>query len=346
MSAKMKAVVIHEHGGIDKLSYEDRPRPLVRADEVLVEVKAAALNHLDLWVRQGLPAFKLDMPHILGSDAAGVVAETGALVPGVKAGDRVLLAPGYSNCRACSACLAGNDHLCRHYKVRGENTTGVYAQFVTATSDNVFPIPEGLDFEEAAAIPLVFLTAWSMLVEQARVRPGEEVLILAAGSGVGSAGIQIAKLFGARVIATASTGAKLAKAKELGADELINYQETDFRAEVKRLTGKRGVDIVFEHVGKATWDSSIRSLKNGGRLVTCGATSGYDPALDLRHVFFRGLKIFGNFMGRKAGLREALKFFPDRLKPVIDTTFPLRDAAKAHQRLMNRQQFGKVILKP
>ena len=341
----MNAVVIHEHGGIDKLCFEEMPVPNIAADEVLVEVKAAALNHLDLWVRGGLPAFKLKMPHILGSDAAGVVTAVGDVVNNVKVRDKVLLAPGWG-CGACHECLNGDDNLCRDYQILGETTQGTFAEYVKAPAENAFLIPEGLSFDEAAAIPLVFLTAWHMLVEQVKVQPGEAILILAAGSGVGSAAIQIARLFGARVIATASTDEKLQKAGELGADELINYADKDFLEEVKRLTNKRGVDIVFEHVGKSTWENSIKALKKGGRLVTCGATTGYDPTTDLRYVFFKALKIFGNFMGRKEGLKRALQFFPEKLKPVIDTSFPLQDAAKAQQRLMNREQFGKLILKP
>ena len=341
----MNAVVIHEHGGIDKLCFEEMPVPNIAADEVLVEVKAAALNHLDLWVRGGLPAFKLKMPHILGSDAAGVVTAVGDVVNNVKVRDKVLLAPGWG-CGACHECLNGDDNLCRDYQILGETTQGTFAEYVKAPAENAFLIPDGLSFEEAAAIPLVFLTAWHMLVQQVKVQPGEEILILAAGSGVGSAAIQIAKLFGARVIATASTDEKLQKAGELGADELINYADKDFLEEVKRLKNKRGVDIVLEHVGKSTWENSIKALKKGGRLVTCGATTGYDPTTDLRYVFSKALKIFGNFMGRKEGLKRALQFFPEKLKPVIDTSFPLQDAAKAHQRLMNREQFGKLILKP
>ena len=345
MKEMMNAVVIHEHGGIDKLCFEEMPVPNIAADEVLVEVKAAALNHLDLWVRGGLPAFKLKMPHILGSDAAGVVTAVGDVVNNVKVGDKVLLAPGWG-CGACHECLNGDDNLCRDYQILGETTQGTFAEYVKAPAVNAFLIPEGLSFDEAAAIPLVFLTAWHMLVQQVKVQPGEAILILAAGSGVGSAAIQIARLFGARVIATASTDEKLQKAGELGADELINYADKDFLEEVKRLTNKRGVDIVFEHVGKSTWENSIKALKKGGRLVTCGATTGYDPTTDLRYVFSKALKIFGNFMGRKEGLKRALHFFPEKLKPVIDTSFPLQDAAKAQQRLMNREQFGKLILKP
>jgi len=345
MKELMNAVLIHEHGGIDKLSYEKYPVPKIAADEVLVEVKAVGLNHLDLWVRQGLPALKVEMPHILGSDVAGIVVEVGHLIQNVKEGDHVLLAPAWG-CGTCRACLAGDDNYCRDYKILGESVQGAYAEYVKVLAQNAFPIPNGLSFDEAAAIPLAFLTAWHMLVDQAKVQPGEDVLVLAAGSGVGSAAIQIAKLFGARVIATASSDAKLRKAKQLGADETINYQEQDFLIEIKRLTNKKGVEIVVEHVGKSTWEKSIKSLAKGGRLVTCGATTGYDPITDLRHVFFKELKIFGNFMGRKQGLKHALQFFPEKLKPVLDMTFPLKEAAQAHQRLMNRQQFGKVILNP
>lgn len=345
MQETMKAVVIHGHGGVEQLRYENFPIPKIAANEVLVKVKAIALNHLDLWVRQGLPTLDIKMPHILGSDTAGIVAAVGGLVTHVKEGDEVLLAPGWG-CGCCQACLSGDDNLCRFYKVLGESTQGVYAEYVKVPAENAFLIPKGLTFEEAAAIPLVFLTAWHMLVDQAKVQPGEDVLILAAGSGVGSAAIQIAKLYGASVFVTASTEAKLKKAKELGADFLINYQEKDFPDEIKQLTNKRGVDIVFEHVGKATWEKSIKCLTKGGRLVTCGATTGYDATTDLRFVFFKELRIFGNFMGRKVGLQRALKFFPEKLKPVIDRSFPLKEAAQAHERLINREQFGKIILKP
>ena len=341
----MKAVVIHGHGGIEKLSFEERAVPEIAADEVLVQVKSVALNHLDLWVREGWSGLKLEMPHVLGSDAAGVVVEVGDVVKNVSVGNEILLAPGWG-CGFCNHCLAGNDNYCTHYKVLGENVQGAYAQYVKIPRQNAFPIPKGLGFDDAAAIPLVFLTAWHMLVDQARVQPGEDVLVLAAGSGVGSAAIQIAKLFGARVIATASTDAKLQKARELGADETVNYEAEDFLEQVKRFTNTKGVEVLVEHVGKSTWEKSIKALAKGGRLVTCGATSGYDPVIDLRHVFFRELKIFGNFMGRKEGLKQALKFFPNQLKPVVDTTFALQDAAKAHERLKNREQFGKVILNP
>jgi NADPH:quinone reductase-like Zn-dependent oxidoreductase len=339
----MQAVVIHKHGGVSQLSFEQVPLPKVGHNEVLVKLRAAAINHLDLWVREGWPGLRVAMPHILGSDGAGVVAEAGAGVEGHREGDEVLLAPGWSGC-GCRNCLAGDDNLCSKYRILGEQLPGTYAEFVRVPAENAFPIPKGLSFEEAAAIPLVFLTAWNMLVHQARVQPGEDVLILAAGSGVGSAGIQIAKLFGARVIATASSEEKLRKARQLGADDVINYQEEDLLDLVMSHTDRRGVDIVFEHVGKSTWNASIKSLRKGGRLVTCGATTGFDAVTDLRYVFFRGIRIIGNFMGRKAGLRDALEFFPDKLRPVIDRTFDLKNASKAHERMARREQFGKIVL--
>jgi len=340
----MKAVVIHTHGSPDVLSYEDFPTPRIKSNEVLIQVKSIALNHLDLWVRSGVTSKKLAMPHILGSDASGVVCEIGTDVEGLKIGDKVILAPGYSLCNKCKACLAGDDNLCADYHVLGESISGVYAEFVKIPANNVFQIPAGLSFEQAAAIPLVFLTAWNMLVNQVKIKRGETVLIHAAGSGVGSAGIQIAKLFGAMVIATASSDEKLRKAIELGADHIIRYDEKNFRKETRAITSGQGVDIVFEHVGEETWVDSIRALATGGRLVTCGATSGYLAETDLRHVFFRSLKIYGNFMGRKGGLLEALQFFPEKLKPMIDKSFHLSEVAAAHKYLADRRQFGKIIL--
>lgn len=345
MNPTMKAVVLQEHGGVEKLEYvEDHPVPGVGAGEVLVNVKAVALNRLDLWVREGWPGLKLVFPHVPGSDAAGIITQIGEGVHNIKVGDEVLLAPGWG-CGTCQFCLEGNDNLCQYYKILGQNTRGVYAEFVKAPASNAFTIPLSLSFEEAAAIPLVFLTAWHMLVAQVNLQPGEDILIHAGGSGVGSAAIQIAKMLGARVITTASSQAKLDKTAELGADVCINYTKNDFFDEVMNLTNKRGVDVVFEHVGESTWGRSIKSLRKGGRLVTCGATTGYKPVTDLRHVFFRELKILGNFMGPKSGLADALKFFPDKLKPVVDKVFYLKDAGKAHEYLDNREQFGKVVLR-
>jgi NADPH:quinone reductase-like Zn-dependent oxidoreductase len=343
----MRAVVFHEHGGPEVLVAEEIPRPSPRADQVLVEVRACALNHLDVWVRRGIPGMTLTLPHVLGNDVAGVVAEVGELVTNVEPGDRVLLAPGVS-CGVCRQCLAGDDNLCATYDMIGYGIPGGYAEYVVAPARNAHPIPLGLSFEQAAAIPLTFLTAWHMLVGRARVKAGEDVLVLAAGSGVGSAAIQVAKLLGARVIATASTEEKLERALDLGADDTINYvAEPAFHKVVKRLTDGKGVEVVVEHVGAATWRSSVASLARNGRLVTCGATTGYEATVDLRHLFFRHLSLLGSFMGRHEELVTLLAFFEDgRLKPVVDRVLPLEHAAEAHRLMGDRAQFGKLVLTP
>lgn len=340
----MKAIRFHVHGGPEVLKYEEAPEPELRPNEVLVGVKACALNHLDLWVRRGLPNVPIPLPHIPGSDVAGEVIRTGAEVTAVKAGEKVVLAPGVT-CGKCPACLSGIDNRCRQFTNLGYMIDGGCAQLVKCPEVNCLPFPENLTFEEAAAVPLVFQTAWHMLIGRAQLQPGEDVLVLGAGSGVGSAAIQIAKFFGARVIATAGTDAKLAKAGELGADHLINHKSQKIRDEVRRITKKRGVDVVFEHVGTATWDESIASLALAGRLVTCGATTGYDAKIDLRFLFSRQLSLLGSYMGTKAELHTVMKLVAQgRLKPVVDRVFPLAEAAAAHAYLEGGNQFGKVVL--
>jgi NADPH:quinone reductase-like Zn-dependent oxidoreductase len=342
----MKAVRFHEHGGVEVLRYEDAPEPRIEANEVLVRVKACALNHLDLWLRAGVRGWMLPMPHIVGSDIAGEVAEVGALAARVKPGDRVLLCPGIS-CGQCEACFKGLDSTCRSYTLFGVMVDGGYAEYVKSPEANVIAIPGDLTFEEAAAVPLVFITAWHMLFTRAGLKPGEEVLVLGAGSGVGSAAIQIAKLVNARVIATAGTDAKLEKARALGADEVINHHRQSIAEEVKRLTAKRGVDIVFEHVGTAVWDACFDSLATNGRLVTCGVTSGPEVKLNLQALFGRQRAIFGSFMGSKGELMDALKFIAQRkLKAVIDSVFPLAEAAAAQTKMEDRDFFGKILLHP
>jgi len=341
----MKAVLFQQHGGPEVLKLDQVPDPEIKPNEVLIEVRACALNHLDVWVRIGLPGIKIPLPHILGNDVAGVVRETGSLVTWVRAGDEVMLQPGVS-CGHCAECLAGRDNMCDDYDIIGYRRDGGYGELLAVPGVNVIPKPKNLNWAEAAALPLVTLTAWHMLVTRAQVRPGEEVLVQAAGSGVGSLGIQIAKLHGARVIATAGSDEKLAKARELGADETINYSNDKWPKEVKRLTGGRGVDVVFEHTGAATWPGSILSLKRGGRLVTCGATSGFDAHTDLRHVFYRHLKILGSMMGSKADLLAAMKFIESgQIRAVIDRTLPLAEASKAHELMEDRAQFGKLVLR-
>jgi NADPH:quinone reductase-like Zn-dependent oxidoreductase len=342
----MKAVIFKQHGGPEVLEYADAPDPTIKANEVLVEVKACALNHLDIWTRGGLPGIEIPLPHILGNDIAGVVREVGDLVSWVRSGDDVMLHPGVS-CGHCAECLAGRDNLCREYDILGSGRDGGYAQLVSAPAVNVIPKPSSINWEEAAALPLVTVTAWHMLVTRAAVQPGEDVLVHAAGSGVGSIGIQVAKLRGARVIATASSDEKLAKARDLGADEVVNYSSEDWPKEVKRLTNRRGVDVVFEHTGTATWSGSIASLKKNGRLVTCGATSGFAAQTDLRQVFYRHLTILGSFMGSKSELLEAMKFIESgKIRAVIDQTLPLAEARRAHELMEDRAQFGKLVLVP
>jgi len=340
----MKAIVFHQHGAPDVLKFEDAPEPSLRGNDVLVRVKACALNHLDLWVRRGLPNVPIPLPHIPGSDIAGEIAKIGADVTSVRVGQKTVLAPLVS-CGKCSACRAGLDNHCRQATNLGYMIDGGCAEFVRAPEVNCLPYPENLKWEEAAAVPLVFQTAWHMLITRAELRPGEDVLILGAGSGVGSAAMQIAKFFGARVIATAGSDEKLAKAKELGADQLVNHKSQKIRDEVRRITNKRGVDIVFEHVGTATWEDSLASLAPAGRLVTCGATTGFDAKVDLRFLFSRQLSLLGSYMGTKSELHTVMKLVAaGRLKPVVDRVWPLAEAATAHAYLEAGSQFGKVVL--
>ena len=342
----MKAARIHQHGGPDVLVYEEAPEPHIKANQVLVRVRACSLNHLDLFVRGGIPGMKFAMPHVLGSDIAGEVVETGDLCERVKPGWRVVLAPGVS-CRQCEQCVSGNDNFCRRYTLLGYGMDGGNTELLAVPEYSAIRIPDDLSFEEAASVPLVFLTAWHMLMRRARLQPGEDVLVLAASSGVGSAAIQIAKLFQCRVIATAGGEEKLARARELGADHAIDHYRRDIAAEVKAITGKRGVDVVFEHVGQATWPKSLESLTAGGRLVTCGATTGYDARVDLRYLFSKQWSLLGSFMGSLGELHQVLKFvFRKQLKPVIDRVYPLSEIRAAHERLERKEQFGKIVLKP
>ena len=342
----MKAVAFSRHGGPEVLEVVDVATPVPKAREVRVRVKAVALNHLDLWTRAGWPGLKLPLPHILGSDIAGVIDEVGAEVEDVAVGSEVVINPGLS-CGACERCLSGDDNLCRGYKILGEHAPGGYADFVVVPRTNVLPKPPGLSFEDAACLPLTFLTAWTMLVRRAQLRAGETVLVQAAGSGVGSAAVQIAKLLGATVIATASTDAKLAQAQALGADVCINYVKEDFVAAVRKVTQRRLVDVVFEHVGADTFEKSVACLPYGGRLVTCGATSGHDVKLDLRVLFYKRISLLGSTMGSKADLFRILDLVAaGKLRPVKDRVLPLSQAAAAHTLLSERKSFGNVVLIP
>jgi NADPH:quinone reductase-like Zn-dependent oxidoreductase len=340
----MKAVRIYGHGGPDVLSHEDVPDPKIKAHQVLVRVRACALNHLDLFVRAGIPGMPFPMPHVLGSDIAGDVVEVGELCERVKPGWRVILAPGLS-CRQCEACLGGNDNFCRRYTLFGLGLDGGNAELVAAPEYSVLQIPDELEYDQAAAAPLVFLTAWHMLMTRARLQPGDDVLVLAASSGVGSAAIQVARMFQCRVIATAGGEEKLAKARALGAHHTIDHYRQEIAAEVRKITGKRGVDVVVEHVGAATWSNSLASLAPGGRLVTCGATTGYDARIDLRYLFSKQWSLLGSFMGTLGELHQVMKFiFRKQLHPVVDRVYPLSGIRAAHERLERKEQFGKVVV--
>lgn len=342
----MKALMVQEHGGLDVLRVVDVDTPEPGPGQVRVAVRAVGANHLDTWVRRGVPGHAFPLPLVLGSDVAGVVDESGPGVTDLAPGAPVVLAPGVS-CGHCAACLSGRDNQCRSYGLLGEHRDGGCADFIVVPRQNVMPLPAGLSFEQAAAIPITFLTAWHMLVDRAALRPGETVLVHAGGSGVGSAAVQIAKLWGATVITTAGTPAKCERALALGADHAIDYNARDFVAAVRELTGKRGVDVVVEHVGAATWAGSLRSLAWHGRLVTCGATTGADVSLNLRQVFFKSLSILGSTMGSKGELAELLGHFASgRLRPVVDRVLPMSAAAEAHRLLEAREVFGKIVLVP
>jgi len=350
---KTEAMVMRETGGPEVLQREtiDIAEPGPR--QVLVRVRAVALNHIDVWVRRGLPHVKYDFPHRLGSDIAGEVEALGPGATGCKVGQKVLLSPGVS-CGVCARCLAGEDNLCSRYNILGETTQGGYARHIVVPDANILPYPRtpntdpgaaDMPFTDAAAIPLAFLTAWQMVVTRARVTPGDTVLVQAAGSGVSSAAIQIAKLHGARVIGTAGSAEKLARARELGMDIGIDYTTTDFVAEVKKITEKRGVDAVIEHVGGDVFVKSILATRWGGCVVTCGATMGHSPTIDLRHIFFRQVRVLGSTMGSKGDLHRMMPLFSQgKLRPVVDRVLPLWSAAEAHRVLEERKAFGKVVL--
>ncbi len=340
----MKGVQIHKHGGPEVLQYEEMADPSCGNQDVLVQMKASSINHLDVWVRQGIPGWKVSLPLIPGSDGAGVIAGKGEGIKDLTVGDKVMIIPNVS-CGNCEFCVNGDDNLCNEYGIIGETCNGCDAELAVFHRRNVIPIPKNLTYEEAAAIPLVFMTAWHMLVTKAQVKPEQFVLVLAAGSGIGSAAIQIAKLHGAKVIATAGSEDKLEKAKALGADFVIDHYKEPISETVKQFTEKRGVDIVVEHVGKATWEESLKSLAKCGKIVTCGATTGAEVGLHLNHLFYKHQQIIGSTMATRGELFEIMNFVRQKkLKPVIDKEFLLKDIAEAHKYVETGKQFGKVIL--
>lgn len=342
----MKAVRFHEHGGPEVLRYEDAPEPEIGPNDVLVRVRACGVNRLDLWARNGTLPVKVPLPHISGSEVAGEIARVGASVKGLSEGQAVAVAP-YLSCGSCEFCLQGEETVCVKSDILGLISLGGYAEYVAVPATHAIPLPAGVGFEQAAAIGLAAITAWHMLVDKAKVKPGETVLIHGASSGVGSAGTQIAKLMGARVLATAGSSEKLETAKQYGADELINYRETDFFQEVRKLTNKRGVDVVFEHIGQETWEKSVASLARNGRLVTCGATTGNEGKVHIWTFFAKQLQLIGSYGGTRDNLRRLLEVTArGQYRPVIDRTYPLSDLNEALARLESREQFGKVLVCP
>lgn len=329
----MKAIRLHQFGGPEVLRWEDIPDPVPGPGETILEVKAASVNHLDVWVRKGLPGIRL--PRILGCDAAGIAD-----------GKRVLLNPARA-CGTCAFCGEGNMSMCAQYALWGEHTDGTHVQRMAVPKSSLIPIPDRLSFEEAAAAPLTFVTAWRMLFTRGRLRPSEDVLIWSAGAGVGTVCAQFARTAGARVIATASTAEKCERLKELGCDVVINHGSEDVVKKVKELTGRRGVDLVVDYIGKETWARSIALARRGGRIVTCGATSGYDPIEDLRHIFYRQIEVIGCTMGNNKELEDGLKLlFDGKVRAIVGNTLPMQDASEAHRLLEARKVFGKVVLVP
>lgn len=342
----MKALAFHEHGGLDRLKYQDVADPKIGAGDVLVRVKAAALNHLDLFVREGIPGLKLPLPFWTGCDIAGEIAEVGGSVSGVAVGERVVVNPNLE-CGRCEYCQKGQHSLCVSYGILGEHTHGGLAEYVKVDGRKVLKLPEAVRFEDAAAFVLVNMTAWRMLVSQARLRAGEDLLIIGVGGGVSSTGVQIGKLCGARVWVTSSSDEKLERARALGADECINYAKEDWVKTIAQKTGRRGVDVVLENVGAATWPGAIRALGKGGRLVTCGGTSGPICETDVRQVFWKQISIIGSTMSTNAEFAEVMgQFFRSRLKAIVDSVMPLGDGVAAQQRLAEGKQFGKIVLIP
>ncbi len=340
----MKGAIVRSHGGPEVIEITQLDAPVPSAQEALVRVRATALNHLDVWVRRGVPGHKFPLPLILGCEVAGTIERLPDGTGDWHVGDDVLVAPGYS-CGRCIHCLSGRDPLCRDYGIFGESCNGGAAELMAVPVRNLMRKPRALSFAEAAAIPLDFLTAWHMLVARAEACPGETVLVHAGGSGVGSAAIQIAKLWGLRILTTVGSESKAELAREFGADEVILYREVDFAKEVRRLTDKRGVDIVIEHVGRDTWDGSLRSLTKGGRLVTCGSTTGGEVSLNLRLLFFKSLSLLGSTMGSLAEMHEVMRHVEaGTLRPVVDRVLPFDEIREAHRVLEAREAFGKVVL--
>lgn len=341
----MKAAFFHKHGDLETIRYGNLPGPVPGPGQVRVRVRAGALNRLDIFVRTGIPGLSLPLPHVMGSDGAGVVDSVGPGVTMRKQGDEVVLNPGI-HCGTCEFCLRGEHSLCTSFHLLGEHVWGTFAEFVVAPEVNTYPKPEGLTWEESAAFPLTYLTAWRMLVTKARAKPGESLLIVGIGGGVSLAAFQIARLLGLTVGVTSGSAAKLRRAEAMGADFGIDHGTADFARETRKITGKRGVDIVLDSVGKDTWKKSIASLARGGKLLTCGATTGPNPQEDVARIFWNQLTVMGSTMGTHAEFSDMLRMVSGgRIAPVVDSVFPLSEVKAAQRRLEEKKQFGKIVLR-
>ena len=340
----MKALYYEELKGYKGIKTGDVPVPETAENEVLVRVKAFSLNHLDVWVMDGKYPVQVPLPHIFGSDASGIIEKVGKNIQHIRAGDEVIVFPGLS-CGRCDRCMIGHDNECKDFTILGVKNNGVSAEYVSVPASNIFMKPGGLSFEEAAGIGVTYTTSWNSLVLRGGIRQGDTILIHSAGSGVGTALIQVAKLYNATIITTVGEEWKIQKAKELGADFVIDHQKEDFSEAVKRITKGDLVDIAVDHVGAATFNKSLSCLKKGGRIVTFGATSGDEVPLSLRYIFGKNITLHGIYVGPKAAVHEYLRLFPHRLKTVVDSVFGFADAQKAYEKLLSRQFFGKIVVK-
>ena len=343
----MRAIYISEHGDLGQIKVGDVDVPKIGPNDVLIETKYGALNHLDLFVIRGWPGLNLSMPHIIGADGSGIIREIGSEVTTVSVGDKITINPGLS-CGKCKMCLSGQQVFCQDFSILGEHNGGTFAQYVKLPELNVLKLPDNYPLDKAAAAPLTFLTAWRMLTTQAKIQPGQYLFIHGAGGGVASAAVQIGKFLGANVIATTSTSEKIEKTKQLGADYVINYKENkDYGKQVYvEFTKKHGIDVVLDNVGHATFPMSIKLLRPGGRIITCGVTSGPFTKLNITDIFWKQLKIKGSTMGNQGEFREVMDLvLKGKLNPVIDKVFPFEQARDAEKYLSEGNQFGKVLLR-
>jgi len=338
----MKAIRIHQHGDLDVLSIDEIAKPNPTENQVLVQVKAAALNHLDLFIRKGVPGVPL--PIVMGSDSAGIITEIGANIKKFNIGDDVIIVP-FKTCETCEFCRSNQEQLCKKYLIRGEHLDGCQSEYVAVDEKYILPKPENISYPEAAAFPLAYMTAYHMLKTKANLQANQSVLIWGASSGIGSGAIQIAKNIGAKIITTVSSDENKQYAKNLGADYIINYKDENAAAKVKEITEGKGVDVVFEHPGKSTFLTSMRVLKTGGKIVTCGATTGPIVNLDLRHIFIKHQQIIGSTMGNKKNLVELIDLInQSRIKPIVSKTLPFTEIKNAHQILEEGKQLGKIVI--